>query len=210
MLNGVLHVPPQSCCSAGRVRGPDRTPAAADPECFGDSCRLPQVVEPPVVGAARRREALPVSRAPSEAPALQAFAQSPRRPLPKLAPSSEPPLLAAEPPYRRSERVRGPRLRAAPPCGSPSRSRRADRYRGRCRGAGPPHHRTRVVQGQINPGRAGRLSARRRAGAARRADGDLRRLRRAPGLSGRAERQDHPRRPRRRLINRPGSGCVAM
>jgi hypothetical protein len=123
-------------------------PAAADPECFGNSCRLPQVVEalaavPPVP------QAVPEFRASSEAPALQAFAQSPRRILPKLAPSSEPPPLAAEPTYRRSERVvvrdfEPAAMRVAEPL--PPTRVRDDR----------PHrltrHGTRVVQGQINPG----------------------------------------------------------
>ena len=123
-------------------------PAAADPECFGNSCRLPQVVEPPVV-VSPTPQALPVSRAPIEAPALQAFAQSPRRPLPKLAPSSEPPVLAAEPPYRRSERVvvrdfEPATMRVAEPLAPPT-------YRDEPRRR-PAHHRTRVVQGQINPG----------------------------------------------------------
>jgi len=121
------------------------SPAAADPECFGNSCRLPQVVEP----AAPAPQALPVFRAPSEAPALQAFAQSPRRPSPKLAPSSEPPLLTAEPPYRRSERVmvrdfEPAAMRVAEPLAPPT-------YRDEPRRR-PAHHRARVVQGQINPG----------------------------------------------------------
>jgi hypothetical protein len=123
------------------------SPAAADPECFGNSCRLPAVVEPlPVVRSVP--QAFPVSRAPSEAPALQAFAQSPR-PLPKLAPSSEPPLFAAEPPYRRSERAivrdfEPSNMRVAEPLA-------ASTYRDEPRRR-PAHHRARVVQGQIDSG----------------------------------------------------------
>jgi hypothetical protein len=122
------------------------SPAAADPECFGGTCRLPQAVDPPVI-VSPTPQAVPAVRAPSEAP--QAFAQSPRRPLPKLAPSSEPPLLAAEPPYRRSERViardfEPSTMRVAEPPAAPA-SRDDPR-------PGPAHHRVRVVQGQIDPG----------------------------------------------------------
>jgi hypothetical protein len=126
------------------------SPAAADPECFGGSCRLPQVVEPPVVVppvvVPPAPQALPVTRAPSEA--TQTFAQSPRRPLPKLAPSSEPPL-AAEPPYRRSEWAiardfEPSTMRVAEPIAAPTSSNEPRRR--------PARHRVRVVQGQIDPG----------------------------------------------------------
>jgi hypothetical protein len=122
--------------------------AVADPECFGNSCRLPVVVEPPAA-ARPAPQALPEFHAPSEAPALQAFAQSPRRPLPKLAPSSEPPLLAAEPPYRRSERAmvrdfEPSNMGVAEPIAAPT-------YRDEPRRR-PSHHRVRVVQGQIDSG----------------------------------------------------------
>jgi hypothetical protein len=94
-------------------------------------------------------QALPVFRAPSEAPAMQAFAQSPRQPLPNLAPSSERPLLPAEPPYRRSERAavrdfEPATMRVAEPLAAP-----AHRDEPRRRLA---HHRGRAVQGQIDPG----------------------------------------------------------
>jgi hypothetical protein len=124
------------------------SPAAADPECFGNSCRLPTVVEP-LAAVQPAPQAVPVFRAPSEGPALQAFAQSPRPPLPRLAPSSEPPLLAAEPPYRRSERTivrdfEPATMRVAEPLAAPA-------YRDEPRRR-PAHHRGRVVQGQIDPG----------------------------------------------------------
>ena len=41
------------------------TPASADPECFGDSCQLPEVVEPPAAAVQLRRGRC---RAPEAAP----------------------------------------------------------------------------------------------------------------------------------------------
>jgi hypothetical protein len=64
------------------------TQAAADPECFGDSCRLPEVVEPPAQAAPE-----PVVE---ESVAPQASARAPAV-VQKLAPSSVLPQLAAEP-----------------------------------------------------------------------------------------------------------------
>jgi hypothetical protein len=124
------------------------TYAVADPECFGGSCRLPALVELPAVVPLPAPQAVPVFRAPSEA--SQAFAQSPRRPLPQLAPSSEAPSFAAEPPYRRSERVivrdfEPATMRVAEPL-APSRVREEGPRRPTRR------HGTRVVQGQIDAG----------------------------------------------------------
>jgi hypothetical protein len=82
------------------------TPAFADPECFGDSCRLPEVVEPPVAAApapdpvASEESAAPQASAkPARAP-VQPIAPSAAN-LPKLAPSSARPQLTAEPAARK-------------------------------------------------------------------------------------------------------------
>ena len=202
MLNGELHVPPQSCCSAGRIRGPDRN------ACRRRSRVLRRLLPPAGCGraagrrAAARSASLPVSRAPSEA--SQAASRNRHAGLCRgLHRRASLRSFAAEPPYRRSERM-SCAISSRPPCGSPSRVAAHEvRDDGAAPAIAPP--RTRVVQGQIDPGALVGYPLADRAGAVGRAAGDLRRLRRASGLSGRAERQDHPRRQRRRL-NRPWSG----
>ena len=203
-------------CSAGRIRRADRNASRRRsgvlrrflPAAGGGSSRRPRC-QP------RRRKAAAGGRAAPMRSACRckAFAQSPRRRLPKLAPSSEP--RAGSRPsrrYRRSERRGRPRFRAAPAMRrAPSRLARPDAMRDE-----PPapglldHPAPRVVQWTDQSRSAGlRYHARARGPrAARRADGDLRRAtpcgrsiwsRRAPRSSRSTATTDSAR---------PGSGCA--
>lgn len=91
------------------------TPAAADPECFGDSCRLPEVVDMPMAAATAPAPADEEAAAQS-----QASAKPPSRPVAqraapasKLAPSSARPQLVTEP------AVRKPPVAAVAPASAP-------------------------------------------------------------------------------------------
>jgi hypothetical protein len=131
------------------------SPAAADPECFGDSCRLPSVVEPPPAPVQQpapafdslleraRNEAAPV---PIDDQAAQARAEAPR-PQPLAPPSARPVVVeqAARRPAPAIIRDFEPSGRhTTEPRWSPASRAEAPRRSGRVT--------ARVVQGQIDAG----------------------------------------------------------
>ena len=77
------------------------TPAIADPECFGDSCRLPEVVDPPLAAATAptHEDTAAESQASAKPPGKPAAQRA--APASKLAPSSARPQLVAEPAVRK-------------------------------------------------------------------------------------------------------------
>ena len=70
------------------------TQASADPECFGESCRLPEVVEPPAAAVQ------PPDTDDAVAPEASAVASEASAVAPKLAPAKALPQMAADPVVR--------------------------------------------------------------------------------------------------------------
>src|SRR6185312_5312199 len=90
------------------------SPAAADPECFGDSCRLPSVVEPPPAPVQQpapasdsllERARHDAARAPIDEAPAQSRAEAPRPQPP--APSAARPVVVEQAARRRHRRSCG-------------------------------------------------------------------------------------------------------